>query len=124
MALHVKKGDKVKVIAGNREDRGKVGEIREVLVDEGKVIVEGVNIRTRHKKDSQGANGRKIDGGLIKSEAPIDASNVQLVVKVDGKDVVTRIGYKRVDVTKKRSDGSEYEATRSVRIAKKTGEEI
>lgn len=124
MGLHLKKGDTVKVIAGNRDDRGKVGEIREVFPEQGKVIVDGVNVRTRHKKDAQGANGRKIDGGIIRSEGPIDASNVQLVVKVDGKEVVTRIGYKRVEVTKTRSDGSEYPAMRSVRIAKKTGEEI
>ena len=50
--------------------------------------------------------------------------NVQLVTKVDGKEVVTRVGYQRVDVTKKRSDGSEYQAQRSVRIAQKTGKEI
>ena len=121
-SLHVKKGDKVKVIAGN--DKGKVGEIREVFPETGKVIVEGVNVRIRHKRESQAANGRKIEGGIIRSEAPIDASNVQLVVKVDGKDVVTRVGYKRVEVTKRRADGSEYTASRSVRIAKKTGEEI
>lgn len=121
-SLHIKKGDKVKVISGN--DKGVVGEVREVFPVEGKIIVEGVNVRTRHKREQQGANGRKVDGGIIRSEAPIDASNVQLVVKVDGKEVVTRIGYKRVDVTKTRADGSEYTATRSVRIAKKTGEEI
>ena len=62
--------------------------------------------------------------GIITTEAPIDASNVQLVVKVDGKEVVTRVGYERREVTKRRPDGSEYETTRSVRIARKTGKEI
>jgi large subunit ribosomal protein L24 len=47
-----------------------------------------------------------------------------LVVKVDGKDVVTRVGYERQEVTKRRADGSEYTGERSVRIARKTGKEI
>ena len=78
---------------------------------------------------AQGTNGRRIEGGIISSEAPIHVSNVQLVTKVkdeNGKDkeVVTRVGYERVDVTKRRSDGSTYQAQRSVRIASKTGKEI
>ncbi|WP_130873490.1 50S ribosomal protein L24 [[Pseudopropionibacterium] massiliense] len=121
-SLHVKKGDRVKVIAG--KDKGKTGEIIAVDPRAQKVTVEGVNVVKRHKRESQGANGRRIEGGIISSEAPIHVSNVQLVTKVDGKEVVTRVGYKRVDVTKKRSDGSEYPAQRSVRIAQKTGKEI
>ncbi len=121
-SLHVKKGDRVKVIAG--KDKGKTGEIIAVDPRTQKVTVEGVNVVKRHKRESQGADGRRIEGGIISSEAPIHVSNVQLVTKVDGKEVVTRVGYKRVDVTKKRSDGSEYPAQRSVRIAQKTGKEI
>ena len=121
-SLHVKKGDRVKVIAG--KDKGKTGEIIAVDPRAQKVTVEGVNVVKRHKRESQGAGGRRIEGGIISSEAPIHVSNVQLVTKVDGKEVVTRVGYKRVDVTKKRSDGSEYPAQRSVRIAQKTGKEI
>ena len=121
-SLHVKKGDRVKVIAG--KDKGKTGEIIAVDPRAQKVTVEGVNVVKRHKRESQGADGRRIEGGIISSEAPIHVSNVQLVTKIDGKEVVTRVGYKRVDVTKKRSDGSEYPAQRSVRIAQKTGKEI
>ncbi len=121
-SLHVKKGDRVKVIAG--KDKGKVGEIIAVDPRASKVTVEGVNVVKRHKRESQGANGRRIEGGIISSEAPIHVSNVQLVTKVDGKEVVTRVGYKRVEVTKRRSDGSEYQAERSKRIARKTGKEI
>ena len=121
-SLHVKKGARVKVIAG--KDKGKTGEIIAVDPRAQKVTVEGVNVVKRHKRESQGADGRRIEGGIISSEAPIHVSNVQLVTKVDGKEVVTRVGYKRVDVTKKRSDGSEYPAQRSVRIAQKTGKEI
>ena len=121
-SLHVKKGDRVKVISG--KDKGAIGEIIAVYPEDQRVTVQGVNLVKRHRRESQGANGRRIEGGIITSEAPIHVSNVQLVVKVDGKDVVTRVGYKRVEVTKRRPDGSEYKAFRSVRIARKTGEEI
>lgn len=121
-SLHVKKGDRVKVISG--KDKGAIGEIIAVYPEEQRVTVQGVNLVKRHRRESQGANGRRIEGGIITSEAPIHVSNVQLVVKVDGKDVVTRVGYKRVEVTKRRPDGSEYKAFRSVRVARKTGEEI
>ena len=123
--LHVIKGDRVKVIAG--KDKGLVGEVLAVFPERQKVTVAGVNIAKRHLKDTsgqpQGRAGAK--GGIISSEAPIHASNVQLVVKNEaGDEVVTRIGYDRVEVTKRRSDGSEYKSTRSVRIARVTGEEI
>ena len=121
-SLHVKKGDRVKVISG--KDKGAIGEIIAVYPEDQRVTVQGVNLVKRHRRESQGANGRRIEGGIITSEAPIHVSNVQLVVKVDGKDVVTRVGYKRVEVSKRRPDGSEYKAFRSVRIARKTGEEI
>ncbi len=123
--LHVVKGDKVKVIAG--KDKGLVGEVIAVHRETAKVTVQGVNIVKRHLRDSsaqpQGRNQTK--GGIISSEAPIHASNVQLVVKNDqGQEVVTRVGYQRAEVTKRRADGSEYQGHRSVRIARKTGEEI
>ena len=123
--LHVVKGDRVKVIAG--KDKGLVGEVIAVYPGRQKVTVAGVNIAKRHLKDTSGqpqgrANTR---GGIVSSEAPIHASNVQLVVKNDsGDEVVTRVGYNRVEVTKRRSDGSEYKSFRSVRIARATGQEI
>ncbi|MFT3969306.1 MAG: 50S ribosomal protein L24 [Micropruina sp.] len=120
-SLHVKKGDRVKVIAG--KDKGLIGDIIEVLPEQGRVVVEGVNVVKKHTPD-RSAQGGKDKGGIITTEAPIDASNVQLVVKVDGSEVVTRVGYERREVTKRRPDGSEYAATRSVRIARKTGKEI
>ncbi|HBX80969.1 MAG: 50S ribosomal protein L24 [Propionibacteriaceae bacterium] len=122
--LHVKKGDRVKVIAG--KDKGVVGEILAVNPAAETVVVEGVNIVKKHVRENpQQTNANKRQSGIVTTEAPIHASNVQLVVTVDGKkDVVTRIGYERREVTKKRTDGSEYTASRSVRIAKKTGKEI
>ncbi|MGC4154046.1 MAG: 50S ribosomal protein L24 [Propionicimonas sp.] len=122
-SLHVKKGDRVKVIAG--KDKGATGEIIAVDPATGRVTVQGVNLVKKHKRETQNNSTRQNNAaGIITTEAPIDASNVQLLVKVDGSEVVTRVGYERREVTKRRPDGSEYTATRSVRIARKTGKEI
>lgn len=116
-SLHVKKGDRVKVISG--KDRGAIGEIIAVDPQYDKVTVEGVNIVKRHLRDTpQQPQGRQVPGGIVSSEAPIHVSNVQLVTQQGGKDVVSRVGYRREEVTKTRSDGSEYTATRSVRYLK------
>jgi large subunit ribosomal protein L24 len=122
--LHVKKGDRVRVISGS--DKGKIGEVLKVDVAAERVVVSGVNIVKRHKRDSapQPQSGQVVKGGIIASEAPIHVSNVMLVVKEDDKDVTTRVGYVREEVTRKRPDGTEYTKTRAVRIARKTGERI
>src|SRR3954468_3860734 len=123
--LHVRKGDRVKMIAG--KDKGLVGEVLATQPERGTVTVAGVNIVKRHLKDTsaQPQARQTTKGGIVSSEAPIHASNVQLVVKNDKVDeVVTRIGYGLAKVTKRRPDGSEYSSTRSVRIARVTGEEI
>ena len=122
--LHVKKGDRVRVIAG--KDKGLVGEVLKVDVVAERVVVSGVNIVKRHKRDSapQPQSGQVTKGGIISSEAPIHVSNVMLVVKDDGKEVTTRVGYIREDVTRTHPDGTEYTKTRAVRIARKTGERI
>ncbi len=119
-SLHVKKGDTVKVIAG--DDKGAIGEIIAVFPKENRVIVEGVNLVKKHTPANPQAG--KGAGGIIETEAPIHASNVQLVIGSGKKAQVTRVGYKRVEVAKRRPDGTEYQAERSVRIARKTGEEI
>ncbi len=116
-SLHVKKGDRVKVIAG--KDKGAIGEIIAVDPVRERVTVQGVNVIKRHTRDSQGANGQVVKGGIITHEAPIHVSNVQIVVSGSGANAKTgRVGYKRVEVTKRRSDGSEYKATRSVRVVR------
>jgi large subunit ribosomal protein L24 len=123
--MHVRKGDRVKMIAG--KDKGLVGEVLATQPERGTVTVAGVNIVKRHLKDStaQPQSRQTTKGGIVSSEAPVHASNVQLVVKNDaGAEVVTRVGYERVEVTKRRPDGSEYKSTRSMRIARVTGEEI
>jgi large subunit ribosomal protein L24 len=99
--LKIKKGDTVKVIAG--KDNGKEGKVVSVDQKTGKVVVEGVNMITKHAKPSA-ANP---NGGIVQKEAPIDGSNVMLVH--NGK--ATRVGF---DV----KDG------KKVRVAKATGEVI
>ena len=70
--MKIKKGDKVKVIAG--DDKGVVGEVVAVLPKSNRVIVEGVNVNKKHEKPSN-ANP---DGGIVNKEMPINASNVKL----------------------------------------------
>jgi large subunit ribosomal protein L24 len=101
--IKIKKGDTVKVITG--KDKDKEGKV--VSVIDNKVLVEGVNMITKHSKASQ-ANPK---GGIIHQEAPIDISNVMYVHK--GK--TTRIGFTTVDG----KDGS-----KKVRVAKSTGDVI
>ena len=119
-SLHVKKGDTVKVISG--DDKGTIGEIIAVFPQENRVVVEGVNLVKKHTPANPQA-GRN-SGGIIETEAPIHVSNVQLVVGSGKNAKLTRVGYKRVEVTKRRPDGTEYTTERSVRIARATGEEI
>jgi large subunit ribosomal protein L24 len=116
--IAIKKGDTVKVIAG--KDKGAEGKVIKVLREEQRLIVEGVNRIKKHTKVVNQGGRAGNTGGIITTEAPIHVSNVMLVE--DGG--VTRIGYKRVEVTKRRPDGSEYQSTRSVRISRKTGKEI
>ena len=107
--MHVKKGDTVMVIAG--KDKGAVGKVIAAFPTQDRVIVEGVNQIKKHTKIGQTNRGAKT-GGITTQEAAIHISNVLPVVKVDGKDVPSRVGY-RVD-----EDGTK------VRIAKRTNEEL
>jgi large subunit ribosomal protein L24 len=99
MALKIKVGDTVRVIAG--KDKGKEGKV--LAVKDGKVLVEGVNMVTKHQKPSAGAP----QGGIVKKEAYFDISNVMFLFKGN----VTRVGF-RIEDGKK------------VRVARKTGEVI
>ena len=116
--MNIKKGDTVKVIAG--KDKGAEGRVIAVLRDEDRLIVEGVNLVKRHTKVLQQGGRAGNTGGIITQEAAIHVSNVMLV---DGKGT-TRVGFKRVEAEKRRNDGSTYTAQRSVRVSRKTGEEI
>lgn len=102
--LKIRKGDLVKVIAG--DSKGQQGKIQEVLVEKNRVIIEGVNLVSKHTKPSAATP----NGGIIKKEAALHISNVQLVDPKSGK--TTRVGRKL------NADG------KLVRVAKISGEEI
>lgn len=99
--MHVKKGDKVKVLAG--KDRGKTGVILEAYPKNERVLVEGVNMVQKHAKPSQ----ENPQGGILNQEAAIHVSNVLPIDPKTGE--ATRVGYEVRDGKK-------------VRIAKKSGE--
>ncbi|XP_065862233.1 large ribosomal subunit protein uL24c [Euphorbia lathyris] len=102
--MHVKLGDTVKVIAG--DDKGKVGEITKILKHNSTVVVQEVNLQTKHMKSKEEGE----PGQIIKMEAPIHSSNVMLYSKEQ--DVVSRVGHKLLDNGKR------------VRYLIKTGEVI
>jgi large subunit ribosomal protein L24 len=116
--VNIKKGDQVRVISGT--DKGAEGKVIRVLREQQRVIVEGVNRVKRHTKVVQQGGRGGTTGGIITTEAPIHVSNVMLVEGAG----VTRIGFRRDEVTKRRADGSTYTAHRSVRVSRKTGKEI
>ena len=120
--MSIKKGDVVRVIAG--KDKGAEGKVIAVLTEQRKVLVEGVNRVKRHTKIVNAGGRAGNTGGIITQEASIDVSNVMLLTEVDGKKVPTRVGAKRVEVTKTRPNGTTYTKERSVRVASRNGEEI
>jgi len=119
--LKIRKGDLVQVISG--KDKGLQGKVVQTFPKTEKIIVEGVNRIKKHEKVGQTSRGAKT-GGIITKEAPIHVSNVMLLVEVDGKKVVTRVGYRREEQERRLPDGTTRTVTRSVRFAKKTGEDI
>jgi len=102
--LHVKTGDTVKVIAG--DERGKTGRITAVNLDKQRVIIEGLNLVTKHNKPS----AKNPQGGIAKIEAPVHVSNVALVDPKSGETTKS--------ARRKNSEG------KSERYSKKTGEVI
>ncbi|CAH9052450.1 unnamed protein product [Cuscuta epithymum] len=102
--LHVKVGDTVKVIAGH--DKGKIGDVAEVIRHNSKVIVKDINLKTKHVKSKQEGES----GQIIKIEAPIHSSNVMLYSME--KQVTSRVGHKTLENGKR------------VRYLVKTGEII
>jgi len=103
MAAKIKKGDKVVVTTGR--DRGKTGEVREVIRAESRAVVSGVNLVRRHTRQTA-----QTEGGILTKEAPIHLSNLAIVDPKTGKP--TRVGFKILD------DG------RKVRVAKRSGDLI
>lgn len=102
--LHIKKGDTVYVNAGN--DKGKTGRVLRVLVSKNRAVVEGLNMVSKSAKPS----AKHPQGGIIKMEAPIHVSNLNLLDPKSGKP--TRVGRRK------------NEEGKTVRYFKKSGEEI
>src|SRR4051812_46121793 len=95
---NIRKGDQVVIIAGDDKDVRKPRLVKQVLVEEGKVIVEGANIISRHTKPS----AQNTKGGIVKKEAPIQISNVMLWDGKQGSKVKRDVqGDKKVRVSKK-----------------------
>jgi large subunit ribosomal protein L24 len=92
--LKIKKGDTVMVITGRREDKGKTGEVIRVIPLTRRVVVQGVNIATKHQRQVQ-SQGRNVNPGIVKFEAPMDISNVMLVCPKCKKP--TRVGIVRTE---------------------------
>ena len=101
--LKIKKNDNVKIITG--KDKGKEGKV--IAVTDGKLLVEGINMISKHSKASQ----KNPKGGIIHQESPIDTSNVMFLHK--GKP--TRIGFKTVESKK---------GPKKVRFAKTSGDVV
>jgi large subunit ribosomal protein L24 len=99
----IRKGDRVVVLAGR--DKGKKGEVFQVLPDEGRAMVRGVNMIRKHQKQTP-----QQEGGIIAREAPIQLSNIAVEDPKDGKP--TRVGFKVLE------DGTK------VRIARRSGEQL
>ncbi len=101
MAAKLKKGDKVIVLTG--KDKGKTGQISQVLPKDNKAVVDGINIAIRHTKQTQNSQG-----GRLPQAMPIDLSNLAIV---DSKGKASRVGFR-------------MEGDQKVRFAKTTGEAI
>jgi large subunit ribosomal protein L24 len=102
--IKIRKGDLVKVIAG--DSKGQQGKVLSVLISKSRILVEGINLVSKHTKP----NAATPNGGIIKKEAALHISNVALVDPTSGE--ITRVGRKL------NADG------KLVRVAKKSGEEI
>jgi len=103
MAAKIKKGDKVVILTGR--DKGKAGEVFQVMPKETRALVRGVNLVKRHQKQTASQ-----EAGIISKEAPVHLSNIALLDPKDGKP--TRVGFKVLE------DG------RKVRVAKRSGDLI
>jgi len=103
MAARIKKGDKVVVLSGR--DKGRSGEVIKVMPSDERALVRGVNMVTRHQRQTAAQ-----EGGLVRKEAPIHLSNIAVADPQSGKP--TRIGFKKLQ------DG------RKIRFAKRSGETI
>ena len=112
MAMKVKKGDTVLVIAG--KDKGAKGKVIQADPDTSRVLVEGANRITKHTRVTQSTRGSQ-QGGIVHQEAPVHVSNVQVICPICGKP--SRIGHRR-------SEADSNGKTHSVRVCKRCNGDI
>jgi large subunit ribosomal protein L24 len=108
MKMKIRKGDRVMVKRGGEEDKGKIGEVIRVIPASNRIVVQGINLRKKHQKQTQ-SKGKQIPSGIIEFEAPISVSNVMLIDPKDNQPTKVRL---------ERKDGV------SIRISKRTGTQI
>ncbi len=116
--MNIKKGDLVKIIAG--EDKGKTGKVLTTYPADGKIVVEDVHVVSRHKK----ARSAQDTGGIVKNPAKIDVSNAMVVCPVCG--LATKVGFstedkkgKQVKIRACKKCGASLEAKRAAAKAKR-----
>lgn len=100
--MKIRKGDQVEVITGKEANKGKRGEVIKVLPKENRVVIQGVNLLTKHQRQVQ-SEGKTINPGIVKLEGSVDASNVMIVCKKCNEPTrvgITREGGKAVRVCK------------------------
>ncbi|MEN8241114.1 MAG: 50S ribosomal protein L24 [Chloroflexota bacterium] len=108
--IKIRKGDTVEIVTGQRDDKGKRGEVIRVVAEDNRLVVQSLNMRKKHQRQFQAEGGRTMNPGIIEFEGPLHISNVMLVCpKCDEK---TRVGITRDEV------GLPY------RVCKKCGKQI
>jgi large subunit ribosomal protein L24 len=100
MRVKIHKGDTVEVICGRDDDKGKRAEVIRVDPDDGRVVVSGINMRTKHKRPVQAQN-RQVPAGKVRFEAPISIANVMLVCPKCGKATRVALSHEGDKVTRK-----------------------
>jgi large subunit ribosomal protein L24 len=103
--MRIKKGDLVEVITGKPENKGKRGEVIKVMSKENRVVVQGINLHTKHQRQVQ-SEGKTVNPGIVKLEGPLDASNVMVVCRKCNQP--TRVGVTR-------------DSEKAIRVCKKCG---
>jgi len=108
--IKIRKGDTVEIVTGQRDDKGKRGEVIRVIAEDNRLVVQSLNMRKKHQRQFQAEGGRTMNPGIIEFEGPLHISNVMLVCPKG--DEKTRVGITRDEV------GLPY------RVCKKCGEQI
>ena len=123
MKMKIRKGDRVRIMRGDEEDKNKVGEVIRVLPKENRVVVQGINLVKKHQKQQQTGGGKTIPSGIREFEAPVHASNVMVVDRQGEREArATRRGKEAEEAKKpaaKKATKAEPKATAAKKPAAK-----